>query len=79
MIAIVGLGFFAAAAAGQDAPEPGELRLEECEQEGITSPAKCGTFTVWENRDERAGRTIDLNVVLLEATARIADGTPSST
>lgn len=49
-------------------PKPGELRLKSCEREGITAPAKCGTFTVWENRDEKSGRTINLNVVVLEAT-----------
>lgn len=58
----------AATAAAQEAPRPGELRLEPCDRAGIQPPARCGTFTVWENRDAEAGRTIDLNVILLEAT-----------
>lgn len=56
-------------ASGQDAPEVGELRLAACDSARIQGPARCGTFTVWENRDARSGRTIDLNVVVLEATA----------
>ncbi len=46
----------------------GTLRLTQCTPEGSKPPAKCGTFTVWENRDTRSGRTIDLNVMVLEAT-----------
>ena len=46
----------------------GELRLTPCEREDISPPAKCGTFTVWENRDTQAGRKIDLRVVVLEAS-----------
>ena len=44
------------------------LVLKRCQPEGITPPVKCGTYTVWENRDAKAGRTIDLNLVVLEAT-----------
>lgn len=69
VIAAIGLSLTSTAAGGQAAPQAGELRLTDCHREGITSPAKCGTFTVWENREENAGRTIDLNVVLLEATS----------
>jgi pimeloyl-ACP methyl ester carboxylesterase len=54
-------------ASAQSAPAPGALRLGPCKEEGISPPAKCGTYTVWENRDEKAGRTIDLSVVLLQA------------
>jgi pimeloyl-ACP methyl ester carboxylesterase len=55
-------------ATAQDASTPGALRLGPCKQEGVSPPAKCGTYTVWENRDDKTGRTIELNVVLLEAT-----------
>jgi pimeloyl-ACP methyl ester carboxylesterase len=47
---------------------PGALRLGPCVRADIKGPAKCGTFTVWENRDAKSGRTIDLSVVILEAT-----------
>jgi len=55
-----------ARSAGQ-APARGELRLSSCAAE-IAAPAECGTFTVWENRVARTGRTIDLNVVVLRAS-----------
>jgi pimeloyl-ACP methyl ester carboxylesterase len=45
----------------------GDLRLKPCEDPKLTRPAKCGTFTVWENRAAKSGRTIDLNVVVLQA------------
>src|SRR6185503_9044834 len=46
----------------------GDLRLKPCADPKLTQPAKCGTYTVWENRTAKAGRTIDLNVVVLQAT-----------
>ena len=64
----------AAGAAGRTAPpqtnrpRAGELRLSPCAPEIATAPAECGTYTVWENRAARSGRTIDLNIVLLRAT-----------
>ncbi|MET0535457.1 MAG: alpha/beta hydrolase [Steroidobacter sp.] len=48
--------------------QSGALQLTPCKRDGISPPARCGTFTVWENRDTKAGRTLDLNVILLEAT-----------
>jgi pimeloyl-ACP methyl ester carboxylesterase len=67
-IALVVLGAGTVTAVGQEASKPGELRLLPCQRSDIGPPAKCGTFTVWENRGEKSGRTIDLNVVVLEAT-----------
>jgi len=45
----------------------GDLHLQPCQDQKM-QPAKCGTYTVWENRAAKAGRTIDLNVVVLQAT-----------
>ncbi len=45
----------------------GDLRLKPCSDPKLTN-AKCGTFTVWENRAAKTGRTIDLHVVVLQAT-----------
>ena len=53
---------------GQQAPGAGELRLSPCKPEIATAPAECGTYTVWEDRAARRGRTLDLNIVLLTAT-----------
>src|SRR5262245_25246223 len=49
-------------------------RLHPCKSgEGIVD-AYCGTFTVYEDRAARTGRTIDLNIVVLPALA--ADSKP---
>lgn len=53
------------AVAGQ---EVGRLVRESCEIEGVEGHAECGTLTVWEDRDARTGRTIDLYFVVLPAT-----------
>ena len=45
----------------------GDLKLQPCADPKLTK-AKCGTFTVWENRVAKSGRTIDLYVVVLQAT-----------
>jgi pimeloyl-ACP methyl ester carboxylesterase len=48
----------------------GDLRLEPCKDPKLKQPAKCGTYTVWENRAAKSGRTIDLNIVVLGATGK---------
>ena len=42
--------------------------LKECENEQLGPDVKCGQFTVLENRAEKNGRKIDLNLMVLEAT-----------
>lgn len=42
--------------------------LAPCDVPGVKEKAKCGTYTVWENRETKAGRRIGLNVVVLPAT-----------
>lgn len=39
-----------------------------CSADGLIGPARCGTFRVWEDRERKQGRTIDLAFVVLEAT-----------
>jgi pimeloyl-ACP methyl ester carboxylesterase len=47
---------------------PGGLsKLKPCRLSGIDEELFCGKLTVFENRDTRTGRTIDLNVVVLPA------------
>jgi pimeloyl-ACP methyl ester carboxylesterase len=62
------VGYQAAPPARPQAPAAGELRLSPCAPDIATPPAECGTYTVWENRAARSGRTIDLKIVLLRAT-----------
>lgn len=64
--AITALALLAAGAAWAGA---GDLRLQPCTNSKLKQPSKCGTYTVWENRESRTGRTIDLNVRVLQATA----------
>lgn len=65
VIAVVAILFAAHAWAGA-----GDLRLKPCADPKLKQPAKCGTLTVWENRAAKAGRTIDLNVVVLQTTGK---------
>jgi pimeloyl-ACP methyl ester carboxylesterase len=47
---------------------PGGLsKLAPCRLDGIDEELFCGKLTVFENRKQRTGRTIDLNVVVLPA------------
>ena len=68
--AVLSLMLSTIGATAQGASQSGALRLEPCKRDGISPPARCGTYTVWENRDTKTGRTIDLSVILLEATGR---------
>ena len=42
--------------------------LEPCSVTGITGPTLCGTYTVYEDRNARAGRSIDINVLVVKAS-----------
>src|SRR4051812_49744159 len=44
-----------------------QLALSPCKPAGVAETVRCGKLTVFENRAARAGRTIDLNVVVLPA------------
>jgi pimeloyl-ACP methyl ester carboxylesterase len=48
--------------------QPGGLsKLKPCRLAGIDQELLCGKLTVFENRETRTGRTIDLNIVVLPA------------
>jgi len=65
-LAIAALALLTASTAWAGA---GDLHLQPCKATKVKQPSKCGTFTVWENRAAKSGRTIDLNVHVLQATA----------
>ncbi|MXY26191.1 MAG: alpha/beta fold hydrolase [Acidobacteria bacterium] len=45
------------------------LDLQDCRPEGVSVPARCGSLTVFEDRAAGAGRTIDLNIVVIPAVS----------
>jgi pimeloyl-ACP methyl ester carboxylesterase len=48
-------------------PTGGLSKLKPCRSAGIDEQLLCGKLTVFENRETRTGRTIDLNIVVLPA------------
>ncbi len=42
--------------------------LEPCSRADIAGQTLCGTFTVYEDREARTGRTLDLNILVVKAT-----------
>ncbi len=72
---IIGAGACnAASGTSTPAPSRGDVLLEDCQ---LTAPgidlqvsASCGTVEVFENRQAESGRTIDLQIAILEANSR---------
>lgn len=62
-------------AVAEDVSPPPRLTLTPCRLPGVPDEARCGTYEVFEDRDERKGRKIALNVAVLPATgpARLPD------
>ena len=65
----VGAVLFAldAASCTKQRPPGGLSKLQPCRVEGTDEELLCGKLTVFENRETRTGRTIDLNIVVLPA------------
>lgn len=59
----------AVAVSSTDWAGAGDLHLQPCADSKLKQPSRCGTYTVWENRETRTGRTIDLNVRVLQSTS----------
>jgi len=57
-------------------PLGGLAKLNQCRLEGINEELLCGTLTVFENRETRAGRKIGLNIVVLPALNQEAKSEP---
>src|SRR5688572_5729303 len=53
------------------AREPGKasIALEPCRLEGLGAEALCGSYRVFENRETRQGRSIDLRIAVVPALA----------
>jgi pimeloyl-ACP methyl ester carboxylesterase len=57
-------------------PAGGLSKLKPCRLAGIDEELLCGKLTVFENRETRTGRTIDLNIVVLPAFDQKAKAEP---
>lgn len=44
-----------------------QIALSPCRLDGVPGDAKCGSYKVWEDRDARKGRQIDLSIIVLSA------------
>ncbi|MEO7158824.1 MAG: alpha/beta fold hydrolase, partial [Vicinamibacterales bacterium] len=44
-----------------------QIALAPCKIEGVPGEAMCGTHKVWEDRDAKKGRQIDLSIIVLSA------------
>ncbi len=44
-----------------------QIALNPCTIEGVPGPVRCGTYRVWENRETKRGKQIELSVIVLAA------------
>ena len=63
----IGCELFLSAACHRARFPGGLAKLNQCRLEGINEQLLCGKLSVFENRETRVGRKIDLNVVVLPA------------
>jgi pimeloyl-ACP methyl ester carboxylesterase len=70
-IALITIGavlfIFDVGGCGKQRPAGGLSKLQPCRAAGVDEELLCGKLTVFENRETRTGRTIDLNIVILPA------------
>ena len=74
-VATLGLAALTTQAAPPELDVP-RLQLERVVDETTGAAIEHGTFTVWENREAKTGRTLDLHVVILRALAEEARPDP---
>lgn len=52
------------------AKDPSSIRLEPCKIEGVSGEVRCGSYQVFEDREARSGRTLQLKIVVLPAESK---------
>ena len=68
LVVLAGVAFlFSLGDCGQHGSSLETAKLKPCRLPGIDEALLCGKLTVFENRQRRSGRTIDLNVIVLRA------------
>jgi pimeloyl-ACP methyl ester carboxylesterase len=65
--ALLALALPNAACAQTERREPAALSLAPCQVEGVSTPARCGIYRVFENRRTARGRMLPLKIVVLPA------------
>jgi pimeloyl-ACP methyl ester carboxylesterase len=60
---------------GTDVARPA-IALDTCRLPGVDSAAKCGTYEVWENRETKSGRKIQLDLAVIPAKLRAREADP---
>ncbi len=68
LVAAIAPAIFATTVHAQSHSELPQQPLEPCTIDRVPGEVLCGTFTVYEDREARTGRTIDLRIVVLKAT-----------
>lgn len=74
--AVLGLAALLAGCGEEPSTKAATLPLTACRVAHVESEVKCARLPVFENRETRQGRKIDLNIVVLPATARIKEPDP---
>ena len=60
----------AGCATGGAGTKRGASWLKPCKVAGVSTPVRCGTYEVFENREARSGRKVGLKVIVLPATGK---------
>ena len=60
----------AGCATGGAGTKTGASWLKPCKVAGVSTPVRCGTYEVYENREARSGRKVGLKVIVLPATGK---------
>jgi pimeloyl-ACP methyl ester carboxylesterase len=67
--------FVAACSPGPEAARSA-IALDACRLPGVDTPARCGTYRVWENREAKSGRQIAIDIAVIPARARAHEPDP---
>ncbi|MCE2513977.1 MAG: alpha/beta fold hydrolase [Acidobacteria bacterium] len=73
LLALASIAMVSAAGGAHAQPA---FELADCRLDGVSVPARCGSLTVFEDRAAGAGRTLDLEIVVIPAVSDNADPDP---
>lgn len=75
-IASLAVSALVAACSPPSDPPPAPLALEDCRLPGVEAVARCGKLAVWEDREAKTGRRIDIHVAVVPARLRAKEADP---